>query len=320
MVDSQKKQSVLVTGGAGFIGSQLVPALLKAGHTVAVVDNLSFGKREAVPAEARFFECDVRSAKLAHIFALEKPQVVVHLAAQTNVRYSVTHPQDDADINILGTLNVITQSRRYGIKKFVFASSGGEVYGQANVLPTPENHPTRPKCPYGITKLFGEQCLAHYGDEEGLDWVALRLANVYGPGQDGSRDIGIIAIALRKLNNGESIAKIGDWEQTRDFIYIDDTVEAFMKAMATDTQGWPAQDRLINIGTGQETSMAQLIEKLEAMTGRKLKISKVLAEVGAPQRKSLNAALAAKLLGWTPGTSLSEGLAACAHELSAVSY
>lgn len=308
---SKNKSKVLVTGGAGFIGASLVPALLSDGFDVAVLDNLTFGRRAAVPKAARFYEYDIRHNKLGHIFALEKPEIVIHLAAQINVRYSVAHPQEDADINIIGALNVITQSRRQGVKKFVFASSGGEVYGDARQIPTPENHPTRPRCPYGITKLFGEQCLAHYGEEENLDWLALRLANVYGPRQDGTRGTGITAIFIDALLNQKPVLKIGDWQQTRDFVYIDDTIAAFSKALETDTHGWQTPERILNIGTGLETSVEKLAVMLEQMTNSRLAISQNVPEVGAPQRKALDPSLAAKLLGWVPNTALNEGLAEC---------
>lgn len=314
MKNAAENKRVLVTGGAGFIGPHLSRALLAAGWDVAVMDDLSGGKRENVPAAARFYRCDIRSSKLKHIFALEQPALVAHLAAQTSVRYSVAHPQADADINIMGTLNVITQSLRYGVEKFIFASSGGEVYGETAIVPTPEAHQLRPKCPYGLAKVFAEQCLAHYGDEEGLDWVALRLANVYGPGQDGLGETGIIGVMLERTLRGWPIVKIGDWTQTRDFVYIEDTVQAFLKAIAQETRAWSPSERLINIGTGRETSIAEVQVRLEELLGRAMIIQENGPEVGAPQRKALAVERAAKLLGWVPATSLKAGLEVCVKE------
>jgi UDP-glucose 4-epimerase len=209
---------ILVTGGAGFIGSHLVDRLILEGHEVAVVDNLSTGKRRNLNRAARFYKMDIQSWRLPRVFQRERPLVLFHLAAQMDVRRSVEDPVFDAQVNIIGTLNVLEQAVRHGTRKVVFASSGGAIYGEQDLFPAPESHPTRPLSPYGISKLTGEQYLAYYRRISGIHFVSLRYGNVYGPRQDPEGEAGVVAIFAQKMLNGEQPIINGNGRQTRDFI------------------------------------------------------------------------------------------------------
>ena len=208
---------VLVTGGAGFIGSHVVDRLLQEGHDVVVVDNLVTGKRKNVPKVAQFYKLDIENPKLERIFRNERPAVVFHLAAQMNVRRSVEDPMFDAQVNVLGTLNVLEQASKHGARKVIFSSSGGAIYGEQLAFPAPESHITQPLSPYGISKLCGEHYLSYYHRLSGIQVVSLRYANVYGPRQDPDGEAGVVAIFIQKMLHGEQAVVNGNGRQTRDF-------------------------------------------------------------------------------------------------------
>lgn len=294
---------ILVTGGAGFIGSHLVDRLVQEGHEVVVVDNLSTGKRRNVNRAAVFYKRDVQSPRIEAIFRRERPVVLIHLAAQMNVRRSVEDPLFDAQVNILGTLNILNHAVRYGTRKVIFASSGGAIYGEQDVFPAPESHPTRPLSPYGISKLTGEYYLAYYQRLSGLHYVSLRLSNVYGPRQDPYGEAGVVAIFTQKMLAGEQPVINGNGRQTRDFIYVDDVVEAHMAVLGKEIQG------VYNVGTAQETSINELFGKLAALTKSGCKQLYGPAKKGEQMRSVVDASKLRQEVGWEPRVSLDEGLA-----------
>src|SRR5260370_15443616 len=214
---------VLVTGGAGFIGGHSCRLLQERGHEVAALDDLSHGKRENVPEGVRLVVRDIRAA---HVLQGEQPDAVLHLAAQMDVRKSVADPLFDASVNVLGTVNLLEAARRAGVKRFVFASSGGAIYGEQEIFPAPESHPRRPASPYGISKLCAEEYVAHYGLAHGLSTLSLRYANVYGPGQDPLGEAGVVAIFLGQLIKGEVPTINRDGVQTRDYLHVADLARA----------------------------------------------------------------------------------------------
>jgi UDP-glucose 4-epimerase len=295
--------NVLVTGGAGFIGSHVVDRLVTAGHAVAIVDNLSAG-RDLVHPAARFHRTDVRSPRLATALAESRPDAVVHLAAQMDVRRSVADPVLDASINILGTLNLLVCCQRAGVGRVVFASSGGAIYGDCDTIPTPETQPERPASPYGVAKLAAERYLAAWAGVSGATAIALRYANVYGPRQDPRGEAGVVAIFSHRLLAGESCTVNGDGEQTRDYVHVDDVAEATI--LATQVAGVSGS---INIGSGVETSVNELYRRLAAAAGVAAAARHGPAKPGEQRRSALDASRAKRLLGWTPMTSLDHGLA-----------
>ena len=294
---------ILVTGGAGFIGSHLVDRLIQEGHELVVVDNLSTGKRRNINRAAEFYKLDIQSGwRLARVFRNERPSLVMHLAAQMDVRRSVEDPTYDAQVNILGTVNVLQQAVNHGARKVIFASSGGAIYGEQEVFPASEAHPTQPLSPYGISKLSGEHYLAYFQRLSGIQCVALRFANVYGPRQDPEGEAGVVAIFTRKLLSGEQAIINGNGRQTRDFVFVDDVVEAHLAVMGKDVQG------TYNVGTGEETTVNELFRILadEIRPGAK--------ELHGPAKKGeqIRSVIdAAKLhqLGWEPKISIRDGLA-----------
>jgi len=294
---------VLVTGGAGFIGSHVADRLIAAGHEVAVVDDLSTGHREFVNPRATPHVIDIRSPKLSEVFEAERPEAVIHHAAQAEVRRSVEDPALDAAINIGGTLNLLTCCRRYKIARVVYAGTGGAVYGDTAVLPTPEDHPTRPASPYGISKLIAEQYLACWGALYGVGGIALRYANVFGPRQNPLGEAGVVAIFSHRILRGEPITINGDGEQTRDYVYVEDVAEANLRALErTDVTG------TVNLGTGIETSVNALLRRLEAVAGVKAEAHHASPKPGEQRRSVLDASAAKRILGWTPQVTLDEGL------------
>ncbi len=294
---------VLVTGGAGFIGSHVVDRLLKAGHEVAVVDDLSTGRREFVDPRATLHVADVRSPRLAEVFEAERPDAAIHLAAQAEVRRSVEDPALDAAINIGGTLSLLTCCRQYRITRVIYAGTGGAVYGDTAVLPTPEDHPTRPESPYGISKLVAEHYLACWGALYGVGGIALRYANVFGPRQNPLGEAGVVAIFSHRILHREPITINGDGEQTRDYVYVEDVAEANLRALERTEVRGP-----VNIGTGVETSVNALLKRLEAAAGAKAEARHGPAKPGEQRRSVLEATAAKRLLGWTPHVTLDEGL------------
>jgi UDP-glucose 4-epimerase len=293
---------VLVTGGAGFIGSHLVDRLIQEGHEVVVVDNLSTGKRRNLNRAARLVKLDIQSWRLERVFRNERPHMVMHLAAQMDVRKSVEDPMFDAQVNVLGTLNVLQQSIKHGVRKVVFSSSGGAIYGEQEIYPAPESHVTRPLSPYGVSKLCGEQYLSYYQRVNGLQIVSLRYANVYGPRQDPEGEAGVVAIFIQKLLNTEQAIVNGNGRQTRDFVYVEDVVEANLAAMGQDIQG------TYNVGTGEETSVNDLLGILVRHTNSTCKEVHGPAKGGEQARSVIDSGKLRQELSWESRTELSEGL------------
>lgn len=293
---------VLVTGGAGFIGSHLVDRLILEGHEVAVVDNLSTGKRKNVNRRAEFYKVDIQSSRVQRVFRNERPSVVMHLAAQMDVRRSVKDPVFDAQVNILGTLNILEQAFNHGTRKVVFASSGGAIYGEQDVFPAPETHATRPISPYGISKLCGEHYLSYYQRMSGMQVVSMRYANVYGPRQDPFGEAGVVAIFIQKMLSGEQPVINGNGRQTRDFVYVDDVVDANLAVMGQGVQG------VYNVGTGTETTVNELFTMLQELTGSSSREVHGPARKGEQIRSVVDPMRVRKDLGWEPKVSLKEGL------------
>lgn len=294
---------ILVTGGAGFIGSHIVDQFVQEGHRVSVIDNLSTGKRKNVHREAAFYKGDIGSARLERVLKKERPVVIVHMAAQMNVRRSTEDPVFDADVNILGTLHLLELAVAYGTRKIVFASSGGAVYGEQQMFPAPESHPTQPLSPYGISKLTGEYYLEYYRHVAGMGYAALRFSNIYGPRQNPDGEAGVVAIFSQKMLNGEQAQINGNGLQTRDFVYVRDAVEAVMVAVDPGVQG------IFNVGTGVETDVNDLFNQLKQLTNSSCSEIHGPAKKGEQRRSALDASKLTDETGWTPKVSLAEGLA-----------
>jgi UDP-glucose 4-epimerase len=296
---------VLVTGGAGFIGSHVVDALVKEGHDVVVVDDLSMGKREQVHPSARFYHLDIRDRQaLEKVFRAERPEVVNHHAAQANLRRSMSEPSFDASVNILGSLILIELSLAYNTRKFINISSGGAVYGEPQRLPVDELHPIRPESVYGVSKYAVEQYLRAL-DGSGLDYTILRYANVYGPRQDPTGEAGVVAIFSRQMLAGERPTIFGDGTKTRDYVYVGDVVAANLLAMTEKR----ASGRSYNIGLGREVSDRQIFELVRSEVGATLEPILASKRPGEIDRICLDASLAKTELGWEPAVSLKEGMA-----------
>lgn len=301
---------VLVTGGAGFIGSTLVDRLLAEGCDVDVVDDLSSGTLGNL-ASARgqrerrltFQRLDVRSGAVTELIQHRKPEVVYHLAAQASVVVSVERPAFDAEVNILGSLNVIQGAAAAGTRKVVFAASGGTLYGVPESIPTREGHPQNPLSPYGVSKKAVTDYLHYYREVQGLEYTALALANVYGPRQDPHGEAGVIAIFAAKLLAGERPTIFGDGEQTRDFVFVDDVCDAFVRA------GEKAGGLTVNIGTGIETSVQHLFDAMARTTGFTEPARYAPPRAGELRRSALDPGRAGIHLGWKPWTSLEAGAA-----------
>jgi UDP-glucose 4-epimerase len=293
---------VLVTGGAGFIGSHLVDRLVQEGNEVIVIDNLSTGKRKQVNKKAVFYKMDIRSKRVERVFRKERPLVVVHLAAQMNVRYSTEDPGFDAEVNILGMLNLLEHAVKHGVRKVAFASSGGAVYGEQEVFPAAESHRTDPLSPYGISKLAGEKYLAYYANAMGLRSAILRFANVYGPRQDSEGEAGVVAIFSKQMLEGRQPIINGTGKQTRDFVYVDDVVEALMVTLGEDVQG------IFNVGTGQETTVNEVYGIIKELTKSSCKDLFGAAKKGEQFRSVLDVMKLRERFDWDPRVSLAEGL------------
>ncbi|MDO8560405.1 MAG: GDP-mannose 4,6-dehydratase [bacterium] len=293
---------ILVTGGAGFIGSHLTDALLAHGHSVAVVDNLSTGLRVQVNPRADFYEMDVADAGLTSLVKKIQSEAVVHLAAQVDVRKSVTDPVEDARVNILGTLNVLEAARQAGVRHFIFASSGGAIYGDTDVRPTPESHPAVPASPYGIGKLSGEHFLRIYRRTFGMRTVALRYANVYGSRQNALGEAGVVAIFAHRLLAGQRAEIFGDGAQSRDFVYVGDVVAANLAALQATVSG------AFNIGTGREVTINEVAKLIRQAVGQG-EFSYGPAKPGEQMTSCLDNRLAVETLGWHPQMPLEEGIA-----------
>ncbi|MBI4566337.1 MAG: NAD-dependent epimerase/dehydratase family protein [Planctomycetes bacterium] len=294
---------VLVTGGAGFIGSHVVDKALAAGHSALVVDNLSTGNPKNVSASAELFRIDVLDADpLFELIGTERPDAVLHLAAQINVRVSIREPVRDARENILGGLHVLEGCLKHGVRRFVFASSGGAIYGDQSQLPFEESVPPRPASPYGVSKLAMELYGRCFQGTSGLEVVNLRLANVYGPRQDPRGEAGVISIFVDRMLRKEIPRIFGDGRQTRDYVYVEDVAAAFERALTAPAGTY-------NIGTGRETSVNALFDILKAQMGFAAEATHEAPIAGEVARSALRCEKAARLLKWTPEMSLEEGLA-----------
>ena len=295
---------VLVTGGAGFIGSHIVDRLLRQGHEVRVVDDLSTGRRELVNRAARFHRCDIRSRRLPRLIAAWRPDAVVHAAAQASVVRSLADPDFDASVNITGTLALVRASGAAGVRALVYISTGGAAYGDTSVVPTPEEHLASPSSPYGVSKTAAERYVECYGPLLDMRTLVLRLANVYGPRQNPQGEAGVVAIFADRLLRGEACLINGDGEQTRDFVYVEDVADAVLRGVErADATG------VVNIGTGVETTVNALYARLARAAGVTLAATHGPAKPGEQRRSALAAARAGRVLGWTPATTLDEGLA-----------
>jgi UDP-glucose 4-epimerase len=300
---------VLVTGGAGFIGAGLVERLLAEGEEVDVIDDLSTGSlanlgpaRAAAAGRLKFHRLDVRHPGLADLVATRRPEIIFHLAAQADVRVSVENPALDADINILGSLHLLQAALAAGTNKVVFAGSGGTLYGIPETLPVAESHSRRPVSPYGVAKKAVGDYLHYYKEIHGLDYTVLALANVYGPRQDPHGEAGVVAIFAGKLLAGETPTIFGDGNQTRDFVFVDDVVDAFARAR-TGGSGL-----LANVGTGTETSVNELFATMARLIGSEEPAVYAPARPGELARSALDASFLAAELGWKPLHTLEDGL------------
>jgi UDP-glucose 4-epimerase len=296
---------ILVTGGAGFIGSNTVDALVNAdAGPIAVLDQLSSGKREQVNAKAHFYQvnlCD--AAAVREVVARERPEVIFHLAAQMDVRRSVADPAFDAEVNLVGFLNLMEAGRQHGLRRCVLASTGGAIYGEQQAFPCDEDHPCRPLSPYGIAKLASEKYLFFYRAQYGIDYLALRYANVYGPRQDPHGEAGVVAIFCHRLLDGERCTIFGDGQQTRDYTYVGDVVRANLYALTAKAAGLA-----LNIGTGRETSVNALYASLARAAGETRPAHHAPARPGEQLRSVISPRRAAAQLGWKPEVELADGL------------
>ena len=293
---------ILVTGGAGFIGSHVADRLLGAGHEVAVVDNLSTGRREFVNPQARFYQYDIKSPEAADLIRTWRPAALVHHAAQMNVRFSVADPVADARENILGSLNLLQASREAGVQKIIFASTGGAIYGDQAPIPATENDAPWPDSPYGIAKLAVEHYLRYFKQEYGLTTICLRYANVYGPRQNGQGEAGVVAIFIEKFLAGQQPVINGDGLQSRDFVFVGDVVAANLLALDYPRSG------TFNIGTGRETDIVTIYRLLQDIAGSPLGPVHGPAKPGEQRRSVLDAGLALRELGWKSTVALEDGL------------
>lgn len=292
----------LVTGGAGFIGSHLVDKLIEQNYEVAVIDNLSTGKRENLNPKAKFYKIDIQDPKISEIFKKIKPDVVFHYAAQIDVGKSMENPIESAKTNILGSLNILEKCNNFGIKKIVFASSGGAIYGETKIIPTPEDYIPQPVSPYGIEKFAVEHYLDFYKKEYNLDYLILRFANVYGPRQNSEGEAGVVAIFFAKLLDGEPLVINGDGKQTRDFVFVGDVIRANLFGLEKNVSG------VFNIGTGIETDINTIFRKLKKTFDSKVQEIHGQEKAGEQKKSCLDFKKAKLELDWQPKYSLDEGL------------
>ena len=293
---------IVVTGAAGFIASHIVDAYIKEGHEVHVIDDFSTGQRANLNPRATVHTLDISAPEAAALVREFKPAVLSHHAAQMDVRRSVEDPTFDARTNILGFVNLLEAAKVAGVKKVIFSSSGGAVYGDQEPIPANEEHATLPLSPYGVSKLAGELYLGYYHSAFGLPYVALRYANVYGPRQSSKGEAGVVAIFISRLLAGEPPVINGDGRQTRDYVYVADVVRANLSALATSYVG------AVNIGTGIETDVVTICEGLRAGVGFRSAAVHGPAKAGEQRRSCLDISLARKVLDWCPEMDLKTGL------------
>lgn len=303
----EEAYNVIVTGGAGFIGSNLVYALIEKGHRVTVIDNLYSGRRDFVHPQAEFYEVDITDKQEVERVFSEVSQgkgidLVFHLAAQIDLRLSVSDPYLDNQINVVGGMNVLDAASRHGTGKIVFSSTGGALYDENDGIPSTEDHPAKPIAPYGIHKLTFEHYLNYYYQVYGQKYTTLRLANIYGPGQYKGGEAGVITIFIDNAVHGRQSTLYGDGNQTRDFVYVDDTVDAFIKAAESDFTGF------LNIGRGIENNLWEVVKAIESSLGEKMQLNYDEAREGEVRRSCLDSSRAQKILGWQPRTDLVTGV------------
>jgi UDP-glucose 4-epimerase len=293
---------ILVTGGAGFIGSHVVERLLSREHHVTVLDNLATGRRENVPEGVDLLERDVRDRDLPGVLGRVAPEAVIHLAAQMDVRRSVADPAHDADVNVVGAVNLLEAARRAGTRRFVFASTGGAVYGEPDAMPVTEEHPCRPLSPYGASKLAFEGYLRTYHDLHGTSAVVLRLSNVYGPRQDPHGEAGVVAIFSLRCLSGRPCTIFGDGTKTRDYVYVGDVVDAFERSLGRDGFG------IYNVGRGVEVSDGEVFATVRRAAGSEAAPVHAERRAGEIERICLSSARARRELGWEPQTDFATGV------------
>jgi UDP-glucose 4-epimerase len=294
---------ILVTGGAGFIGSHVVELFLEKGFEVVILDDLSTGRASNINPQAKFYQIDIRDPKVREVFAIERPDYISHHAAQMDVRRSVAQPLFDADVNILGSINLIECAMEFEVKHFVYISTGGAVYGEPERLPCDEFHPINPICQYGASKHTVEHYLYMYNVNYGLNFTVLRYPNVFGPRQDPHGEAGVVAIFTGKMLAGEPVIINGDGEQTRDFVYVGDCAYANYLAVTVDHQ-----PGIYNLGWGRPTSVNDIFNALIKITGYTLQVQYGPAKVGETRHIYLDATKAKKDLGWSPTLTLEAGL------------
>jgi len=293
---------ILVTGGAGFIGSHLVDKLIEKGHKVVVVDNLSTGKKENLNEKAKFYKIDICSPKISEVFKKEKPQIVFHFAAHIETRISVKNPLKDAETNILGSLNIFEACRFSGVKKIIFASSGGEIYGNAKKIPTPENYPLDPISPYAVAKLSVERYLISYSRLYGISFISLRFGNIYGPRQNPNGEAGVVAIFIKKMINNEPVIVHGNGKQTKDYIFIEDAIYASMLLFERKKTG------TYNIATGKESSVLYILKSLKKNINTGVNVKYIPMPSCGFKRGCLSIQKIKKELNWLPKYDLDYGL------------
>ncbi len=293
---------ILVTGGAGFIGSHVSEALITKGHEVHVLDDLSGGRQSNIPDGATFHKLDIRSEQTGELCRSQRFEAIVHHAAQMDVRRSVADPAFDADVNIIGFLLLIEAARDSGLKKIVFASTGGAIYGEPDYAPQDEQHPIRPVSPYGIAKLATEKYLYFYQATYGIEYVALRYGNVFGPRQNPYGEAGVVAIFAERMLRNEPVFVNGSGEQTRDYVFVGDVVRANLAALAHEGSG------VFNVGTGKETDVNYLFRRIKELTGSSTREEHADAKPGEQLRSVLGCDKAARILGWEPTVEVDHGL------------
>ena len=303
MNSPNESPAVLVTGGAGFIGSHIVDALVEKGHRVLVLDDLSTGKAENVNAAAELHQLDIRSAEAAESIASEKVSAIYHLAAQMDVRRSTEDPVFDASVNVLGALNLLQAAVNAGVEQVIFASTGGAIYGEQDTFPAPEGHPERPVSPYGVSKLASEKYLFYFHVQYGLNVTCLRFANVYGERQNPHGEAGVVAIFMNRLLGGETPVINGDGLQTRDYIHVSDVVAANVAAL-----GRPGF-HIYNVGTGIETDVVELYREIASALGGDREVNHGPGMPGEQRRSSVDATLLRSELGVPVPIPFSEGIA-----------